>query len=172
MSYPSTFSFRPSIHPSIHQSIHPPFILSPNLSICPLPIYMYVTSVHDHLSCEATHEPALMAPALVHRLLGQHLFLLLPWGETWLPGMHISLTWSLSLVTHVQQCHTGDLSLRAQCSRNTPLSSGIFWLLLCPEATEHSLALHILLWSCSHLCHSWFAWPPFAFHIGILLLPG
>jgi len=42
----------PSVHLFIHLSINPsthPFILSPNLSFCPLPIYMYVTSVHGKL---------------------------------------------------------------------------------------------------------------------------
>lgn len=99
------------IHPSIRPS---------NLSICYINVYNFCT--WPSMPCEATHEPTLMTPTLVHGLL--------PWWESWLPGMPISCTctWLLSLMAHVQWWYIGDLSLRAQCFQNISLGLGSFFV--------------------------------------------
>lgn len=60
----------PSINPATHPPTHPIYPFALYQLICMWLLYMTI-------SCEATHEPTLMTPALAHGLLGHHLSLLL-----------------------------------------------------------------------------------------------
>lgn len=145
--YICTFSINPSIYPPI---------LPSNLFICPLPIYMCVTSVHDHL-------------CLVKLPMSPHWWLQ-PWSMAcWVSisssCFHEKTLGSLPCTFHYMIVESPDMCSavpsRRPFAQSTelqepppPLGLGVFWLPLCPEGTEHLLVLHILPWTCSHLCQT------------------